>query len=217
MWKISNFYILSFVFLQLNCFPSCQPEKAELSPELLTILLLTTENRRYSFEPNDTKESAFCIDVPARNYVSGLNAFPFEMLSVIYPRNDTDYYRIFFKNQKFGLDHALSASGSFHMILENESEIIYDSRYPENPNSLIESNQILNFVFQNQSYSSRRAILKGLDSVYLKLIHNENHQFPEGYGNNYVIDIINKPPNNTDEISRGQIRIIGDFLSCPNE
>ncbi|EOQ95894.1 hypothetical protein LEP1GSC195_3879 [Leptospira wolbachii serovar Codice str. CDC] len=216
MWKISNIYILTIVFLQLNCFPSCQPEKAELSPELLTVLLLTTENRRYSFEPNDTKESAFCIDVPARNYVSAFNAFQFEMMSVIFPRNDTDYYRIFFKNQKFGLDHALSASAKFHIILENESEIIYDSRNPENSNSFIETNEILNFVFQNQSYSSRRVILNGLNSAYLKLIHNENLQFPEGYSNDYVIDIIDKTPNNTDEISRGNIRILGEFLSCPH-
>lgn len=183
---------------------SCQPDAGKDSdidiPALLFFYIIDQEEKN-SFEPNNTKETAYCLD----NTSIG---------SIISPREDIDYYKIFFRNQRISLSHFTSQSEFFHILLESDSGALYDSRNPEAINVFIESNQLVQIPLSRGTAEARTIITKDLNFVYLKLLHNEKFSYPIG-GIPYRILLKNDPPSITDTSSFDFFRLTGEFEPCP--
>ncbi|EMY69029.1 hypothetical protein LEP1GSC199_2701 [Leptospira vanthielii serovar Holland str. Waz Holland = ATCC 700522] len=222
-WKINNPFTIGFSILFClitTCGSKCgDPEST--SQELLFLLLkereMSYERLRNSYEPNHSKGSAFCIDVPNQNYlIPGLNTEN-RMISGIYPCDDVDYFKVNFKNQKFALDYRAEAANWFHILLENSNEVIFDSRNPAITNSFIDSNDVNNIEYDKTTYPHRKIILTNLDSVYIKIIQNEGYQCQNDPANPYFIDLNSKSPNVSDlPRALGVIEFTGEFLPCPH-
>jgi hypothetical protein len=169
----------------------------------------TDQDLKNSFEPNNTKETAYCLDDTYKD-PSSINS----IRSTIYPREDIDYYKVFFRNQKISLSHFTRQSEFFHILLESDSAILYDSRNPEAANVFIESNQLVQIPIERETYEARTILIKDLDFVYLKLLHNENYRFSNS-GNPYEILLKNDLPSITDTSYFNFFRLTGEFTSCP--
>lgn len=206
-----SFLILftSFFFINTICGPGDHKLTSKELFGISVLAILFPSNFINSYEPNGVKESAFCIDVPNKNITNGNN-----LESIINPKEDIDYYKIIFKNQRISLSHFTRHSEFFHILLESDSGTLYDSRNPEAANVFIESNQLVQIPIQGETYEARTIITKDLNFVYLKLLHNERYSYPIG-GNPYSILLKNGAPSITDTSSDGFFRLTGEFEPCP--
>ncbi|MDF3822274.1 hypothetical protein P3G55_20390 [Leptospira sp. 96542] len=190
-------------------------------PEVLLLSALIQEKTdaqyRNSYEPNGTKEAAFCIDFPNQNYLIPNQSQATRIESGIFPCDDVDYYKVEFNNQTFALNYRVESAERFHFILENETQVIFDSRRPEDPNPFINSNEINFIKFGQISVPYRKIILTNLNSVYIRIQQNEGYQCQNNPANLYFINLENKSPSATDlPIARADLHFIGEFLPCPN-
>lgn len=137
------------------------------------------------------------------------------METIIDPKEDIDYYKIFFRNQRISLSHFTSQSEFFHILLESDSGTLYDSRNPEAANAFIESNQLIQIPIERETSEARTIIIKDLDFVFLKLLHNEKFSYPPNGGISYEILFKNGVPSITDTSSFSFFRLTGEFEPCP--
>jgi hypothetical protein len=211
MSKINKSFFLilfiAFFFINTKCGPY-EPSDEEVFARLIVFYFID-QGFKNSFEPNDTKETAFCLDDTYKDPSSTAS-----ITSTIYPREDIDYYKVNFKNQRISLSHFTSHSKSFHILLESDSAILYDSRNPEAANVFIESNQPVQIPIDGETYEARTILIKDLNVVYLKLILNESASFPSS-GRSYPIFLKNDSPSITDTSNFDFFRLTGEFQPCP--
>jgi hypothetical protein len=211
--RTTKTFTLIFCFSFFSNFTnlSCRPEP--LDEETLTLAFLYSyfidQERKNSFEPNNTKETAYCLDDTYKDPSSLAS-----ISSTIYPREDIDYFKVSFRNQKISLSHFTSHSKSFHILLESDSAILYDSRNPEAANVFIESNQLVQIPIDGETYEARTILIKDLNFVFLKLLHNESASFPSS-GRSYPIFLKNDSPSITDTSNFDFFRLTGEFQPCP--
>jgi hypothetical protein len=216
MSRITKILILLLCFSLFSNFNnvSCQPDAGKDSdidiPALLFFYIIDQEEKN-SFEPNNTKETAYCLDNTHKDPSSIAS-----ISSTIYPREDIDYYKIIFKNQRLSLYHANRSSFLLRFLLETDSTIVYDSSSPESPNAMIESSQLNLIPFGNlDNIEETKVKIKDLDFVYLKILFDEKTSYPSSGGRPYSVILKNENPSITDNISRGTFLFTGEFEPCP--
>jgi len=204
--------LVSFLFFFCNFTDiSCNrpPRDSKDAIPILSYLYIIDQDRKNSFEPNNTKEKAYCLDDTFKDppYTNSIS-------SIIYPQEDIDYYKVSFRNQRISLSHFTRQSEFYHILLESESGTLYDSRNPEAVNAFIESNQLVQIPIEGETYEARTILIKDLDFIYLKLLHNENYLLGNT-GNSYVFLLKNDVPSITDISYFNFLRITGEFEPCP--
>lgn len=224
MWKINKRLLLGFSILfvmSTTCNSNCW--RSELTTEdILGLYLLSSIQSnidRNTFEPNNTKRGAYCIDVPNNRINVNETDSGRPLTSMIYPCDDVDYYKIYLSNKMVKIEYYYTNMyiENLTFLIENEEEILFNSISPEIESSFIESNRLIDININGSSFQYRQIYLNHTDYLYIKIKKNDKFQCPFSTSDIYYHLLMLEGEPMLMEGSRPiqNLQITGEFLPCP--